>query len=250
MISYDLFSIRSSKYDLFVYLRSDSFTETKNLPKICLARIVWLCSSIVSGAYLVFGMHKFGALPGSSFSNFSSMQGFYLHSSKILGYLPGPRVRTYRASQCKLKWTYPGYTNDGALRDVMINVPLNGRPSFHLYTVKGYSPKKFVPNWDHDGSRPVLFEHHYPEGCLEILPKSWGTAVRTNTICITFSTHSNSELKRLIPMKTVQKLFNVYKKTFFFFPRMGKEIWSFYSTKQTHFVTVWLRTHLTLLSFP
>ena len=70
MISYDLFSIRSSKYDLFVYLRSDSFTETKNLPKICLARIVWLCSSIVSGAYLVFGMHKFGALPGSSFFQF------------------------------------------------------------------------------------------------------------------------------------------------------------------------------------
>ena len=214
MISYDLFSIRSSKYDLFVYLRSDSFTETKNLPKICLARIVWLCSSIVSGAYLVFGMHKLGALPGSSFSNFSSMQGFYLHSSKILGYLPGPRVRTYRASWCKLKWTYPGYTNDGALRDVMINVPLNGRPSFHLYTVKGYSPKRFVPNWDHDGSRPVLFEHHYSEECLEILPKSWGTAVRTNIICITFSTHSNSELKRLIPMKTVQKLFNVYKKPF------------------------------------
>ena len=143
MISNDLFSIRSSKYDLFVYLRSDSFTEMKNLPKICLARIVWICSSIVSGAYLVFGMHKFGAFPGSSFSNFSSMQGFYLHSSKILGYLPVPRVWTYRASQCKLEWTCPGYTNDGAVRDVMINVPLNGRPSFHLYTVKGYAPKRF-----------------------------------------------------------------------------------------------------------
>ena len=91
MISNDLFSIRSSKYDLFFYLRSDSVTEMKNLPKICLARIVWICNSIVSGAYVVFGMHKFGAFPGSSFSNFSSMQGFYLHSSKILGYLPVPR---------------------------------------------------------------------------------------------------------------------------------------------------------------
>ena len=37
MISYDLFSIRSSKYDLFIYLWSDSFTKNeepaKNLPR-------------------------------------------------------------------------------------------------------------------------------------------------------------------------------------------------------------------------
>ena len=39
------------------------------------------------------------------------------------------------------------------------------------------------------------------------------------------------------------------KKHFFFFPRIGKEIWSFYSTKQTHFVTVWLRTHLAFFRF-
>lgn len=73
MISYDLFSICLLKYDLFVYLWLDFFIEMKNLLKICFVRIVWFCSLIVSGVYLVFGMYKFGVFLGLSFFNFSFM---------------------------------------------------------------------------------------------------------------------------------------------------------------------------------